>query len=171
MKNNHKYIFVIILFIGLKLLFSKASTIDLVFLLKPTDTLVSLISSSSGIWTENGYFHQDLNILINKSCSGYNFWLIGFIMLSFLSIQKEFQFSYSIPIILLLTYLFSILVNSSRIVILMRLEYTLQQNLNLHLNWLHQAGGAFIYLLFLIISYLSFDYLTSISKATHEKLS
>ena len=64
-----------IIFLLLKLGHSMADHNALQFLLWPTSKLVALMTgASSSYLPEGGYFHAQLNIVINKSCSGFNFW-------------------------------------------------------------------------------------------------
>jgi len=36
---------------------------------------------------ETGYFHSKLNIVIEKSCSGFNFWILCFMVFAYLGLK------------------------------------------------------------------------------------
>lgn len=130
-----------------------ATSEDLAFLLYPTSNLVSFLTGFKSVYIEqNGYFFQGLNILIDKSCSGFNFWLICFFMLSFLTINFFKNKLLAILISLVSGYLFSVLVNSSRIFTLIILQ---NQNSSFTNNSIiHESVGVITNLTFLILIYL-----------------
>ena len=160
-KNILYYSVVTGVFILLKLSFIYASNSDLVFLLKPTNFLIEFITNSQPQYLEsNGYFYQKLNILIDKSCSGYNFWLVSYVMLAFLAIsvlKNRTHKTIAIPLFLLITYLLTIFVNSSRILISVVLRDSELIIIDEKPVWLHQLEGSFVYLFFLICIYLIFE--------------
>lgn len=63
-----------------------------------------------------------------------------------------------LPLVLGAAYLFTILVNSTRILFSIFLHSADAQLLAVDSPWSHQAEGVFIYLSYLIIAYLSIDY-------------
>lgn len=157
-KDKLVYLFPMGLFVILKFWYTKSSNSDVLFLLKPTNELVNLATSSSSVFeSEIGFFNQNLNIIINKSCSGFNFWMMVFLMLSFLLIKffKENKFRIlAIFGALVLSYFFTIFVNVSRILFSIFMK-------NFVINkysWIHQTEGTFVYLSFLIVMYLIADY-------------
>jgi len=118
-KNIPYYLIAIALLILLKFGYTLADNGKLIFLLYPTDKIVGLLTGSPSVYfSDKGYYHVSMNILIEKSCSGYNFMLLCFCMLTFLSlkhINKPFFKSLSIPVSLIAAYILAILVNASRI--------------------------------------------------------
>jgi exosortase K len=81
-KNLLYYLCIATLFILLKQLYTFADNESLKFLLVPTNKLVALFQGSSYSYSANGYYHESLNILINKSCSGFNFMILSFLVFS-----------------------------------------------------------------------------------------
>jgi exosortase K len=154
------YIAVILLFILLKWAHSLAGEEELRFLLSPISSLVAAASGSSAEYIpDKGYLHAQLNIIINKSCSGFNFWLICFMMLSFSALRFVFKKIHSAVLLIILflsTYLLTILINSSRIIFSL---FITRLNILPESPWLHEAEGVFIYFSFLIIIYLCSDFL------------
>jgi len=154
------YIAVILFFILLKCAHSIASEDELRFLLRPISRLVALMSGSSSEYIPNkGYFHPQLNILINKSCSGFNFWLICFLMLSFSALRfvyKKISRTLLLIMLFLSTYLLTIFINSSRIIFSL---FITRLNILPESPWLHEAEGVFTYFSFLVIIYLCSDFL------------
>lgn len=87
-KNVPYYLTAVGLFILLKFAFTLADNEDLFFLLKPTDILVGLLTGSRSVYLQDsGYFHEQLNILIDKSCSGFNFWALCFLLFTYLTVR------------------------------------------------------------------------------------
>jgi len=155
----------IITFILLKYGFTIANNDNLLFLLKPIDFIIRMLAGSKSVYiAESGYFHKQLGILIDKSCAGFNFWILNFLMLTFLGLKyfschaKKLA---TIPIALIAAYLITIFVNSSRIfssVVIQR--YTNNIHFLKH-NILHEAIGILINLTFLILTYIVTDRILS----------
>jgi len=163
-KNSPYYLITISIFILLKFIYTLSNTNYLIFILKPTSTLIELVTNSKGEFvTESGYLHKKLTILINKSCSGFNFWLLCFTMLAFLAFQfleRRIHKIVVLPILLFSTYVLTIGVNTSRILFSIFIDNTIKNMTGYtKTNWLHQAEGVFIYLSFLIIIYLCFNFI------------
>jgi exosortase K len=161
-KNTPYYILTLVVFILLKIGYKSASNNTLGFLLKPTNKLVEIITNSRSTYSSiNGFFYSDFNIVINKSCSGYNYWLILFIMGSFLGLyhaQNLLQKSIVIPISLLIGFVLTILVSTSRIYVSLLLKH--QTDRISHLiseQSSHEIIGITINLTFLITTYLLID--------------
>jgi len=169
-KNTFYYVSALIIFITAKFGYSFANNDMITFLIKPTNHVVSFLVNRTPIYnSEIGFYYQNLNIAIDKSCSGFNFWMLLFLLLLFSTLK--FVESYKIkvllfPVTLLISYLLTLFVNTSRIVISIFIE----KNTSLNYHWLHQAEGVFIYLSFLIIFYLSLNYLQNKIIKNHEKL-
>lgn len=158
-KNIPFYLTTIGLFILLKYWYSIANNYNLIFLLKPTDKIVGLLTGSHSVYfSDKGYYHDSLNILIEKSCSGFNFLLLCFCMLTFLFLKyadKTIFKSLSILFTLIVSYLFTIFVNGSRIFV----SIIIQQRANNFLPdrphlILHEIVGVITNLTFLILIYI-----------------
>jgi exosortase K len=87
-KNIPYYIAAAGFFILLKAGYTFAGNDNLIFLLSPTDKLVGLLTGSHSVYlTESGYFHSALNITVDKSCSGFNLWVLSFLVFSYLLLK------------------------------------------------------------------------------------
>lgn len=129
-------------------------------LLAPVSHSVAVFTGSPiAFFAESGYHLPMLSIVIDKSCSGFNFLLIAFIVigLSF-SFQAKKSFLESLKMIffsMMLSYLLTILANTSRIISIIKMNQlfpVLEQY-----EWVHAAQGTFVYLLFLVGFYLLLD--------------
>lgn len=150
-----------VIFACLRFAFSFLDTEMMQFLLMPTNKLIEVIVGSNGEYIDGvGYFHSQLNIVINKSCSGYNFWLIGFLMASFVLIKSQkINFLLTIPLALVISYMVTLLANVSRIAgYILLMKGKLPQYIDPNDTWLHQMEGIFVYLSFLILFFLTLNY-------------
>ncbi len=157
-KNIPYYLTTAGLFIILKFGFTLADNNDLTFLIKPTDKLVGLLIGSHSVYlSESGYFHEHLNIIIDKSCSGFNFWVLCFLIFSYLTVKysnKTLNKILTIPIALIGAYLLTIFVNTCRIFTSIVVQ---TQTKNIFLNQqhiIHEAIGIITNLSFLILAYI-----------------
>lgn len=176
MKKNRKYLFYAMgmaLFIALKLIYVSISIKGLLFILGPTNYFVSLITNSNSTFIEHlGYFHQDLNIAIEKSCSGFNFLLLSFLITycSSVSYLKSIKSMWiAMPISLVFCWMITLFVNTSRITTSILIGKWAVIPKPYHLI-AHQAEGTFIYLSFLILSYKLINHLLKTYACQHEKL-
>lgn len=154
-KNIHAFAGVA-LFVLLKVVYTQLSVDKLLFLLYPTNVLVSFFTSSTASYVQSsGFFHPDLNILVEKSCAGFNFLILCFLINYLTCLQnlvKTTKRWVALPICLLSSYILTIAVNASRIIIAISLGGT-KTFLSNTPNF-HQLQGTFIYLFFLLLSYL-----------------
>ncbi len=157
-QNIPYYLAAIGLFISLKFWFTIADNMDLTFLLLPTDKLVEFLTGSSSVYLPyDGYYHKSLNILIDKSCSGFNFWVLGFLIFTYLLVRyfdKPLYKILMIPFALIGTYLLTIFVNTSRIFVSIVVQ---NQTKYIFLNEqpvIHEAIGIVINLTFLVLTYI-----------------
>ena len=157
-KNIPYYLLSVGLFILLKFGFTLADNKDLIFLLKPTDKFIGLLTGSQSVYlSDSGYYHQTLNIIIDKSCSGFNFWMLSFLVFTYSTIKnidKPLHKLLSIKIVLLGAYLLTIFVNTSRIFASIVVR---NQTKNILLNQqhiIHEAIGIITNMSFLILTYV-----------------
>ncbi len=160
MKNIPFYLVAGFIFISMKLGFVISDNNDLRFLLAPTNKFIEILTGSQSIYMiEKGYCHETLNIVINKSCSGFNFWLISFMAFTYLTVAhsaNKLQKSMSVPLSLIFAYFFSIFTNSSRIFASIIVQnatakIVMQQQL------LHETIGIITNLSFLVLTYYLID--------------
>jgi exosortase K len=167
--NYLYYTGIVCLFLLLKLGYTYSTTDHLLFLLSPTNKGIEWLTASSASYSlTEGFRHLSLSIIIDRSCSGFNFWLLSFSLLSLSTIRfytTHRQKLLAVTTLLLISYVVTVLVNVSRILIAIK---TLQYKSSwpfLDQAWLHEAQGAFIYLLFLIVLYITVQSITA--KLTH----
>jgi len=173
-KNIPYYLTAIGLFILLKFGYTLADNDSLTFLIKPTDKLVGLLTNSKSVYfSDKGYYHETLNIIIEKSCSGFNFWLLCFCMLTFLLlkyIDKPLFKVLSIPLSLILAYILTIFVNASRIFASIIIQNQANNFLpNRPHLLLHEIVGVITNLSFLILVYYLLEQFLN-KKQHNEKL-
>jgi exosortase K len=161
-KNIPFYCGIAAIFLLLKLGYTMADNNSLVFLLKPTNALVGLLTgSTSTYFADSGYFYSNLNIVIEKSCSGFNFLILCFGMLGFLMIKYAgsiLQKLLAIPVCLLIAYVFTILVNGSRIFASIIIQHQSKNFApNISHAVLHEIIGVTTNLSFLILAYYLFE--------------
>ena len=146
------------LFILLKFGFTLADNNDLTFLLKPTDKLVGLLTGSQSVYiSDNGYFHEHLNIIIDKSCSGFNFWILCFLLFTYLTVKhidKSTHKFLTIPTALFVAYVLTIFVNTSRIFVSIVVQSQTKSIFLNHQDILHEAIGITTNLTFLVLAYV-----------------
>ena len=157
-KNILYYLTAVGLFILLKLGFTLADNNDLNFLLKPTDKLVGLLIGSQSVSTiESGYFYERLNIIIDKSCSGFNFWILCFLLITYLTVKhfdKSIDKFLAIPTALFVAYLLTIFVNTSRIFVSIVVQSQTKSIFLDHQHIIHETIGITTNLTFLILAYI-----------------
>lgn len=134
-------------------MYSYATNDALIFILKPLSSIISIVTDASFSYSnETGFYFKNLNIAIDKSCSGINFWFISFVVFSISIIKvckSNIQKVISIPLILVSTYILTLFANTSRILT----SIFIAKQTSYDYPWLHQTEGVFIYLSLLILVY------------------
>jgi len=157
-KNIPYYLSAIVLFLLFKFGYTLAENNDLSFLLKPTNKLVGLLTGSHSVYlADKGYFHESLNIFIDKSCSGFNFWILSFIIFTYSAVkyfEKPLQKLLTIPTALIGAYLLTIFVNTSRIIASLVVHNQTKDTFQNHQHLLHEGIGVTTNLTFLIFAYI-----------------
>lgn len=158
-QNLPYYIIAIGIFLILKLAFTTAGINHLTFLLGPTNKIIEVLTGSHSVFIQDtGYFHQGLNIVIEKSCSGFNFWILCFVMLSFLSIKYFESVSgkmMAMSLSFIVSFTLTILVNSSRIFTALIIQT--QGSSITKQPIIHEGIGVATNLTYLILIYLCFE--------------
>ena len=144
----------------MKLWFSFSTTENLLFILKPVNWLVhASIDGSFNIRDDGSYYYPKLNVLIDKSCSGFNFLIICWGALSSVLVKTSRGWATNLLGLskaMLIAYVLTIAVNASRIIISITL---LQFSANaewVSSPWFHEALGSMIYIISLLLTYLLF---------------
>jgi len=139
---------------AMKLFYSTSSVDDLRWILAPTTLLVELITRET-FWFEShaGYMSADHSFLIADSCSGVNFLIMAFLMLCFLKLRKGLETHVSwafIPAVILAAYVSTIIANTVRITVAIRLHRMSPEMIWINPEQLHRLEGIFIYFGFLL---------------------
>ncbi|MFN6177719.1 MAG: exosortase K [Flavobacteriales bacterium] len=142
---------------ALKWWYRTATVDDLELLLGPVAHLVALLGNTAFVEVAGeGYFFPDLNMVIDRSCSGTNFLVIATATFAFL-VLKSTNGGCLRPMLALLmlpaAYTLTVLTNTGRIlsmVALQRLGHTPSA-------LLHEALGAAVFLIALILATLLLD--------------
>ena len=141
----------------LKFWFTIADNDSLIFMLEPVDRFIGLITGSRSVYSpDNGYYHEGLNILIDKSCSGFNFWVLSFVVFTYLALkyfEKPLYKALTIPVALFFAYGLTIFVNTSRIYTSVTAQNQIINTMPEQQHIVHEAIGIIIYLSFLILVY------------------
>ncbi|MGC4128835.1 MAG: exosortase K [Bergeyella sp.] len=161
-KNNIYFFgFAFALFLGLKLWLRNFDTQQLYFLLMPTSKIVEMFTGSQSVFIENeGFYFSSLNTLIEKGCSGYNLWLLSFLVFSFLLIRffrSDLMKLFSVPLALLGALFFTFFANASRIYVsvFIQSQYIFSDLISESL--VHAIIGSFMNLFFLVAVYWSLE--------------
>jgi len=157
--NNLIYLSIAgILFIALKLWHQTCSIAALKFLLKPVSKVINLLTDQASYFSpEEGYVFSALEIIIDKSCSGFNFLLVCFLMLSYLllSLNKQpISKLLCLPSALLIAYFISLISNASRIIISILFDKIISEEWESYYAYIHESIGVISHLGFLIATYL-----------------
>ena len=141
----------------LKFGFRFAENDSLIFLLKPTKKFIELLTGSNSIYiSDKGYYFSQLNFLIDKSCAGFNFWVLSFLMLTFLglnNLNNHFKKMLTIPLALTGAYFFTIFANVSRIFASIVIQNQTNSYFESQQHLIHESIGIITYLSFLIFMY------------------
>lgn len=151
--------------LALKYHYSTASVNDLRWVLAPTTSLVEWVTGRHFVFESRaGYMSDDHTFLIAASCSGVNFLIISFLMLSLGKISRVrvvgWQF---VPVSFVVAYLATLVANTTRIVAALSLP-------NVETGWLsrdelHRVEGIVVYFGFLLLLFLVSEKMASGSQA------
>jgi exosortase K len=172
-KNKSYFIVASVLFIFLKISYKNATAADLHFLLKPVNELVSLmVNSQSVLLSEGAFYHERWNVVIDKSCSGFNFMLIGFMIFTLLFVayfEKRWQKIVSFVLAFLAAYLLTIFSNSARIFASIIFQNQTNSIFPNDQETIHEGIGTITNLSFLILAFLAVNHFLTKTK-NNEKL-
>ena len=143
---------------ALKQYYSTASANQLRWILAPTTACVELVSGTSFEFESNaGYISRDRSFLIANSCAGVNFLITAFLMLSVRKLLRDRSQRIAwgfIPTAALIAYFVTLVANTTRIAIALRLRRTPAQVSWLNPYQLHRFEGIFIYFGFLLLLFV-----------------
>lgn len=143
---------------ALKLFYSMSNVNDLRWILAPTTLFVELATGEQ-FWFESyvGYMNDERSFLIADSCSGVNFLIMAFLMLSLMKLQQGWNRNVSwwfISAAIAAAYFSTIVANTVRITVAMRLHGMSREMIWLNPEQLHRLEGIFVYFGFLVLLYM-----------------
>ncbi len=162
-KNQILYFITGCIFILLKYAYILLNADDLKIFLSAYNSIIETVTGlpSQYIYGK-GYYYETLNILIDKSCSGYNLWLIFYLVISLLMVKifrNRKHTMAGILMSLIVAYILTIITNSARIITSIYLQKNLSHYIKINPEILHQSLGVLNNLFFLILFYLSLKYI------------
>jgi exosortase K len=142
----------------LKLYYSTASANQLRWILAPTTALVELVSGASFEFESHaGYLSRERGFLIADSCAGVNFLITAFLMLSMRKLlsdrSKNIAWGF-IPTAALISYFVTLVANTARISLALRLRRMPAEMSWLNPDQLHRFEGIFVYFGFLLLLFV-----------------
>lgn len=154
---------ILIVAASLKAFYSTASVNDLTWILWPTKVVVELVTGVQFHFESYaGYMSEDRSFLIAAACSGVNFLIAIFLMLSLRLLWRRRGESISWLSFLFiagLSYIITIVANSLRISSAMWLNAKRPQIFGLDREELHRLDGIAVYFGIMLLVYLAFEYL------------
>lgn len=142
----------------LKLLLRQSNADDLYFMLAPVSSIIEVAGNYHAQFIpRTGFLFPDLNVIINKSCSGATFMLTAVLPAGYLLLNHSGNiksFFKTLPLALLFVYVLTILANTTRILTAIRLGGTSFSIGNMAPGKLHESLGMIIYLFYLISAFL-----------------
>jgi len=144
--------------LALKLHYATASPDQLRWILAPTTLLVELLTGVSFTFESYaGYMSSDHTFLIAASCAGVNFLITAFLMLTLRRLwtgrARSIGWSF-IPSMALLVYVFTLVANTTRICVALRMRAIPRHEGWLDPNQLHRSEGIFLYFGFLLLLFM-----------------
>jgi exosortase K len=147
--------------LGMKLFYSTSSPDNLRWILAPTTRLVEFASGWTFTFESHaGYMSSDHSFLIAASCAGVNFLITAFLMLTLkrLWFDRVENISWRfVPVAALMAYAATIITNTVRICVALRLQELRGEITWLSPNQLHRAEGIIVYFGFLWLLYVMTD--------------
>ena len=140
---------------ALKFYYSTASVNGLRWVLAPTTRLVEVVTGETFTFEAYaGYMNADHTFLIAASCSGVNFLIAAFLLLAVMRIVRDDARWTTLPFALLAAYVTTIVANTVRIAIALRLHRTDHELTWIDPQQLHRVEGIFIYFGFLLLLFV-----------------
>ncbi len=151
-KSIVKFGFILLLMLSLKAIYSASTLEQLRYFMYPMIPFIELFSQTAFYWIPEVGYSSSLNIIIEKSCAGGNFFIICFAFLSFKlwKFQSFLQFSLRIFFLGICSYLIMILANTARIVSAIKLAQLDATTTFIDPKTAHLALGSILYVLTLL---------------------
>lgn len=153
---------VLLIAFAIKWFYSTASVNELRWILAPTATVVEWVTGESFQFESYaGYMSSDHSFLIAPSCSGVNFLIAAFLMLILVRLWKGKVSRTIIPFAAIAAYLTTIVANTVRISVALRLHRMDRETVWINPDQLHRFEGIFIYFGFLLLLFVLSEAATS----------
>lgn len=169
-KYNKHILYLIVFYVTLNYYYTYFTFEDLLILIKPVNIIFSFFVKSIPEYDIGiGFHYPNIDILINKSCSGFQFFLTTYIITYLLILKNEtsiYIIRLNFLVSLILSYLFTIYFNSARFVISFLSQNTANYFLTKKPHFLiHEVTGQIVYFIsYIIIIYLIIQYYKRKSK-------
>ncbi len=151
-----------------KYYYSKANVNDLRWILAPTTFAVEIATGAEFRYEPySGYLKSDRTFLIAASCSGINFLITAFLLLTIRRLWQLRLAGFKWQYLLfagLIAYFTTIVANAVRISTALQMQWLALENGGFNPNQLHLMGGIVVYFGFLLLLY-------AISEKVHSKSS
>ena len=172
-KNVPFYFAALVAFICLKAYHRMAGVDEFALFIFPVSKIIEFLTGAEASYIiGEGYYFQSLDVLINKSCSGFNFCLISFLLFTFLFVshfEKPIKKVGALLSSILLSYVLTVVVNASRIYALIVLQDMRVSFFIADQDILHQCVGIITYLTFLVLTYLAIERFLNKRTNSHAK--
>lgn len=156
--NFFFYMFIILIALCIKMIGQYGAFEWLLYILKPVKSVVEMFLGVCFEYCEGiGFVNNDLKVNIGRGCSGINFFIMVFLMISFSFIPKikNIKKLPTILICLIASFFITIIANSSRIIGVIFIMNSLLLDIRYE-RLMHQSIGVVFYFTYLItIYYLS----------------
>jgi exosortase K len=141
---------------SLKHFYSVSGPNDLRWILWPTARLTELVTGTRFYFESHaGYMSEDRSFLIAAPCSGVNFLITAFVLLSLLRLWRTGRVAWPYFLIAgVAAYAVTVLANSVRIAIALWLNYERPSFWGMDREELHRLDGILVYFGFLLVLYV-----------------
>jgi exosortase K len=149
----------IITAIVLRILLKGIASGEMILMLNPTSTFLEVALDQQALSTQSGFYFPDLNITLDRSFSGENFFIIIFCLLSFTVPYHIFKSWQAISIyigVLLASFILTILISSVRIISALPILRIQDSMPWINSFWMQRVEGGIIYLSGLLLVYMLF---------------
>ena len=148
---------ILLIALGLKYHYSTASVDELRWILSPTTFLVEMITGIRfSFESHSGYLSADNTFLIAVSCSGVNFLIIAFLLLTLVPLLRGRDTNgASLAGALGVAYAMTLVANTTRIVAALALQRMKFSIAGIGAEEVHRIEGIVVYFLFLLLLFFA----------------
>jgi exosortase K len=155
--------------LALKAFYSTANVNELWWILGPTAYVVEIVTGERFTFEAYaGYINNEHSFIIASSCSGVNFLISAFLMLTIGRLLRHGRVSWSfLPLAAAVTYLTTIVANTIRITTALGLRRSAVDIVWIHPDQLHRFEGILIYFGFLVLLFVFMEKVDPSSRKQH----